>query len=92
MSSDCIFKTCNGGHFCGVLGNSVGHGVLIIIIITVPGNIAQSLSTDQTCEVGAVTEGSIPGTDKKPLIALICKTYQREIKLFEFSQDTNRAE
>ena len=92
MSSDCIFKTCNGGHFCGVLGNSVGHGVLILIIITVPGSIAQSLSTDQTCEVGVVTKGSIPGTDKKPLVALIFKTYQREIKLFEFSQDTNRAE
>lgn len=29
---------------------------------SVPANIARGLNTDQACEVGAVTEGNIPGT------------------------------
>ena len=52
---------------------------------SVPWKIFQGLGTDQTREVGVITEDNIPSTDEK-------QNYQREIKLFEFSRDTSTEE
>ena len=47
-------------------------------------------------EFGAMTEGNIPGTDKKTvIIVLFLPEFVKKLtktKLFEFSQDTNREE
>ena len=37
-----------------------------------PGSIAQSQSTDRTCEIGAMTEGIIPFADQKKTLNCIC--------------------
>ena len=57
--------------------------------------IARGISTDQECEFGALTEGNISCTDQKNNYLCIyyqdmLKTYIRETKLFEFSQDMER--
>ena len=48
----------------------------------------------RVCKVGAMTEGNIHGLDRKKqllpyLLPHMLNTYQRGIKLFELSQDTN---
>lgn len=58
------------------------------------GNITQGLSTDWSCEVGAMIDNT-PGRDwKNSYFCIYCpdmlKDYQKEIKLFEFSQDRKR--
>ena len=66
-----------------------------------PENIAQGLGTDRDCEVSAMTEANILGTDRKSsfyctLLYFYCpdmlKIYQIKVNLFEFSQDSNREE
>lgn len=57
-------------------------------------NIVQWLSSDQACELAALTKGNIPRTDWKSILnsiyyADMWKNYQRETKLFAFSRDTN---
>ena len=60
----------------------------------IPKNIDHGLSAERACEVGAITEGNIFGTDQK--ISYYCvyypdmlKTYQRQTKLYEFLWNTN---
>ena len=54
------------------------------------------LSANWACEVGAMTEGNIPGTNRKKLLlnllSVYIKTHRRETKLFKFSRDTNGEE
>ena len=61
---------------------------------SLPGCIAQGLSSDRTCEVDEITEGNTSGTHRKNsyycIYSQMFKTYQRGTNLFEFSQNTNR--
>ena len=50
--------------------------------LSVPGNIAQDLRTDQACKIGAITENNIPGADRNNkfyCIYLLC-IYRKLIK------------
>ena len=42
--------------------------MLKLFFLSVLGNIDPGLSADRACEVSAMMEGSIPGTDRKTVI------------------------
>lgn len=70
---------------------------MAVVSICIDKYCPRSLSTDQACNVGTMTEGNIPVTDCKHSYYYIhcpdmVKTYQRETKLFKSSRDTNMKE
>ena len=70
------------GRVTSYLYHLVWNNTIITFFQSVPENIGRGLSTDQVCEVGEMTEDSIPATGKKNsitiFIARICWKLTKE--------------